>query len=311
MPPPPAPPAPSSAPATLTFDLASRGEATGPALNLGESLRFSPPKDADDRGDSKVCTARAYLVNPGVKGGKTSLRLSLHGADLVRLSHSRQDAHTLVFSQPVVDGGSALVRFMFALDARVLDVARTSTDAWFLHKMNADLVEEYYRGSVSAAVDRHLVRFVVDSSSIPPALAPGTRVDATLQLVGLQFRPQYFTCTWKVLSATPEIQDPDPPQQQPNAAAAAVAPLAAVPRFVEEETKVEDVDDDDDGYVGPDAEQRVELRRELMDRLMRLERDEQDRIDALRDMIRVLDTAEPGKDLDVIADMYERLETGL
>jgi len=290
---------------SLTFDSRTGDVASGGQIDLCK-LRFSAPKDAEDRGDSKVCTARAFLLP-----GKGALRLEVHCAELAKVTHSRRDAHTLTFAQ-AASQSCAFTSFLMSLDARVLEVAKASTDVWFMHKMNADLVEEYYRGSTAPTVGHGIgARFVIDATpQLPDALVAGARVDIVLQLIGLQFRPQYFTCVWKVLSSAasplPEeaVAEQQPVRRRRTSPAAATAP--AVPAFLDDEEGERD-DDDAGEYAGPDAEQRAELRRTLMDRLMRLERDEQDRIDAVRDMIRVLDGATPGEDLGVIAEMDERL----
>ena len=279
-------------------DLGRSASLAGLDLQL---LRFTAPKDAEDRGDSKVCTARAFLLP-----GKGSLRIRLTSVPVTKVTHSRRDAHTLSVS---VGQGGELQSFLLALDARVLEVAQASTDAWFMSKMNADLVEEYYRGCSAAQLGHGSVgRFVVDGApELPTAIAAGASVDVLLQLVGLQFRPQYFTCVWKVVraaAANAQVQPaeeahPPPktgPKRQPSFA------------FSNDGDGEGDASDDDGCTAGPTAEERAELRQGLMTKLMSLESYELDRIDALREMIRALDAASID-DLGVLGDVDTRLSS--
>ncbi len=308
----------ASAVPTIAFDAGSAngvvlpdaGKIASMADFDAAALRFTAPKEAEDKGDSKVCTARAFLLP-----GKGALRLMLRGAAVAKVTHSRRDAHTVSVAMPPRAG--PLQAFLLALDARVLEVAQSSTDAWFMHKMNADLVEEYYRGSTHGTV----CRFVVDGTlELPPVVegahVDGARVDMVLQLVGLQFRPQYFTCVWKVLRASAAVAVEASDASDASEASDGEKEDAPPPlhkkktrknlQFAFEDDSLPSSDNEDDEYVGPTAEQRAELRQSLMEKLMSLESYEQDRIDSLRDMIRVLDSASPD-DLGVLGDIDERL----
>ena len=269
--------------------LAELGRASALADIDFSQLRFSAPKDAEDNGDSKVCIAKAFLLP-----GKGSLKVRLT-APVVKVTHSRRDAHTIAVST----SASGLQAFLLALDARVLEVAQVSTDAWFMSKMNADLIEEYYRGCTAVQHGHGTVgRFVVDGApELPAAIEAGASVDVVFQLVGLQFRPQYFTCVWKVVKASSADLPPAALQSLPPAPEEVVVPKKKQqqkqqqPVFVPPTTDDDEEDfagsDDDD--AGPTAEERAELRQALMSKLMSLESFEQERIDQLREMIRRLD----------------------
>ena len=296
------------------------------------ALRFTAPKDAEDRGDSKVCTARAYLLPT-----KGALRFALVGASVAKVTHSRRDAHTaFIHIAGDVDhrhrnrhnGTPTFGEFLVDLDARVLQVAQSNTDVWFMHKMNADLVEEYYRGCSGPAGGTQ-GRFVLAAESLPPdfllACADGgspPRLDLQLQLVGLQFRPQYFTCVWKLASArlsptplpTPPVEpargtDDDlgvPVLSDKKAASKKQKPAPPVQMPLFRDDDDDDDDEDSDDEIGPSAEERAELRNALKSKLLMLESDELGRIEALRVMIRRLDGSSLN-DLGVIGDIEEML----
>ena len=213
----------------------------------------------------------------------------------------------------------------------MLQVAQSNTDVWFMHKMNADLVEEYYRGCSGPAGGTQ-GRFVLAAESLPPdfllACADGgspPRLDLQLQLVGLQFRPQYFTCVWKLASArlsptplpTPPVEpargtDDDlgvPVLSDKKAASKKQkpAPPVQMPLFRDDDDDDDDDDDEDsDDEIGPSAEERAELRNALKSKLLMLESDELGRIEALRVMIRRLEGSSMN-DLGVIGDIEEML----
>lgn len=286
------------------------------------ALRFTAPKEAEDRGDSKVCTARAYLLP-----NKSAMRLTLNNASIAKVTHSRRDAHTAFVHVAASRRHSMLSEFLVNLDARVLQVAQSNTDVWFMHRMNADLVEEYYRGCSGAAGGAQ-GRFVLVAESLPPDLllvaaacscptAPPPRLDLSLQLVGLQFRPQYFTCVWRIvyarLSPTP-IPLPEPQQEETEAEKEKERPRERKPPrsmlFLDagaDEDEGADADADEDEDIGPSAEERAEMREALMARLRALEADHATRVDALRAMIRRLDTSSPRELIGALCEIEETL----
>lgn len=294
---------------TIAFGPASRVlPDLGRTASLGDldfsQLRFSAPKDAEDRGDSKVCVSRAFLLP-----GKSSLKVRLTRATVSRVTHSRKDAHTVSVS--IAQGGE-LQAFLLALDARALEVAQANVDAWFMSKMNADLVEEYYRGCSGAQFGQGSVgRFVIDGTpELPAAFSePGAAADVLLQLVGLQFRPQYFTCVWKVVKAT-AAPEPEPEEEEEVGALRMKTnrfAFAFAESDDEEDGRGGGYESDDGISGGPTAEERLALRQELLAKLTSLESYERERIDALREMIAMLDAASID-DLGVIGEVDTRLE---
>jgi hypothetical protein len=162
-----------------------------------------------------------------------------------------------------------------ALDERVIEVAKNSVDAWFLHRMDPDLVEEYYRGN-SATDIRHgiVARFVVEGTC---KLEVGGAVDLTMQFHGVQFRRQYFTATWKLVSSVPAA---DPHHK------------VADDRFVfdgsaSDAEDAEDAEDED----GPNADECAEMRQGLMARLLDAENVHLDALDRVREMVHALEAS--------------------
>lgn len=260
------------------------------ALDLSQ-LRFAFPKDSST--SEKACTSRAYMLP-----GKGAFRIALMSATVDRVTHARQDFHTLfvrmpplAFSSPATTTGkskgksnsnskirskdpSDLKKFADALDLRVLEVAKANISDWFKRAMNGDLVEEYYRGSTTTAP---AVRFVLAGATLPDALEEGKIVDAVLQLVSLEFRTQYFTCVWKVVSASPAVspsneeEEEDDDDETHDAGRLVGGGFGFFPDDEEDPTYGDEEDEDEDAGGGPLSEDRKEIREALVARLSTLE----------------------------------------
>ena len=164
-------------------------------------LSFSaPPKKASTTEVS--CIARAT----------SDFHLTLNGATIDRVTHTRANFHTLFFGMPVGPPAKKramrvrgdLKKFVDSLDRHVIDVAKSKIDEWFNRTMSGDLVEEYYRGSTTSTPN---LRFVVSGSLDDRLTLPGSLVNVTLLLEGVQFKSQYFTCVWKIVDLV-EARDP-------------------------------------------------------------------------------------------------------
>jgi hypothetical protein len=259
----------------VVLDAASRGGRAAEAPDMG-GLRFAPPRSDTD----EECLAKAFIMP-----GKTPLRLRVRGCLVTKVAESRKNSPTMFVR---ASGGSSLTAYAMALDDHVVQVAKTNIDAWFLHKMNADLVEEYYRGSTATDSTHGVVGRFVLSGRLPETLAVGASYDLTLHLVGVQFRRQYFTAVWTLLAHD------------------AVEADQAPPAFFE--SSEEEDDEEDDDYAGPAGEEEcAELRQAVTARLLAAECAQEERLHAVRDLIRVLDAA-PLRDLRTLADVEERLE---
>jgi hypothetical protein len=189
-------------------------------------LRFSAPKSAPGSAHD-VCVSKAYLKVGGGSSSahapalkRQSLRLVLRDATLSKLSPTHQDVRTLVVSEV-----GSLTDFMLQLDAHVLTVAKANMEQWFMHRLDDDTVEDYYRECATTILGHGTVaRFIIDArvdldegwvDELSAAVCTGDPIDVELKLVGLLFRPQFFTCVWAMA----------PPA--PAAAASAAAPVTA------------------------------------------------------------------------------------
>jgi hypothetical protein len=250
------------------------------------AMRFSTPRVlggvADAAAADAACVARAYVMP-----GRSPLRLRIAGCQVVKVTESRKNCCTL-YLRPVGEASKkpkhqTLTRFLMGLDARVLEVAKANVDAWFQHSMNADLIEEYYRGNTSTLLDHGVVaRVVVDGRLPQEVLSHGKVLDLRVQLVGVQFRRQYFTCIWKLTSA-----DVLPPRS------AHVMPFLI--GSDDEDTCSDFGDDDVDGELeeesGPTPDEYLEMRAGLRERLHALQREYARTLGALESLAQRLDSS--------------------
>lgn len=218
-------------------------------------LKFSAPKKASSSASTSdlSCTARASFGS-----NRSVFQITLNGATVDRVTHTRADFHTLFVRMPMgpvvkegkkksrVIAGGNLKAFSDSLDLHVIDVAKGKVDEWFNRTMSGDLIEEYYRGSTTSAPS---LRFVI-SGEVSDRLTAGSIVNITVQLVGVQFRSQYFTCVWKIVSLE------DAP------VVVAVAEQGGFGFFPEDDEDPEEdlenaVEEDDAAY--PTEEERLEL----------------------------------------------------
>jgi hypothetical protein len=230
-----------------------------------DALRFAPPRDVGESGEA--CVARAYMMP-----GRSALRVNIAGCEVVKVRESRKNTPTVIASTCK----SALAMLM-ALDEHILGIAKANIDAWFLHKMNADLVEEYYRGNSATDLKRGvLARFVLEGK-LASSVQDGRSVDMTLQLIGVQFRRQYFTPMWKLVSATPSV---------------VVAPSAknAKCRFLDADDD-EGCDEEGGDDDGPSMEECVDLRETLMAQLFRMESQCEERMKNIRELVCMLEAS--------------------
>jgi hypothetical protein len=306
---------------------------------LAKAIRFAPPRQCQDGGGGggdgqRAWLSKAYFVpRPGVK---TQLRVALKSARVTKLSGRNSHHHAVL----AVDGqrlrkhqrhaeqGSAeaqhggadayadayadppFIRLLLALDAHITDVVKTNTDTWFAHKMNVDLIDEYYRGCMTVLPGGKCgVRIAFDGgSSDDSALRalqdasgdPNVAVDVLLQFVGLRFHQQYFTCVWRLLEASDATaaaaasEAMPVPAVPPVPASAAPSPSAApqtwrdvAPLFQHSEDMQISHDDDDDDQ-GLDPEVLATLVSELRDAVHLREQEARGRISAARELVRVL-----------------------
>jgi hypothetical protein len=245
------------------------------------ALRFTPPRQTNSTDGGEACLARAYVMP-----GRSALRVAFPSCRIVKVRgqtvHARAPREAL--------------DLLMSLDERVIEVAKNSVDAWFLHRMDPDLVEEYYRGN-SATDIRHgiVARFVVEGTC---KLEVGAAVDLTMQFHGVQFRRQYFTATWKLVSSVPAVD----PQH-----------AVTTDRFVfrgsddggASDQEGDDPDAEDEDEDGPNAEECAEMRQALMARLLDAENVHMDALDRVREMVHALE-ASPITDIRTLEEV-ERL----
>lgn len=248
-------------------------------------LTFSPPSDTFEPKDSRVLTATATCASDGKR---LDVRLT---ATVMRLTQCRKNTYTLF-----LQATDAATLFMSRLDDSVVSTVKSNVKSWFEHSMNRDLVDEYYRRSSEVHGGKDITcRFVLASDTPPPdMLEVGSAARITLQLIGLQFRQQYFTCLWKIVGVREGPQG---------------CRIQKQPQFMflndDHHHHHHDHHDDDDGYIGPSAEDRATIRSAIVDKLVEMEKEQQTRLDDVRDMLSTIDRC---SELDVIADLMDRLE---
>lgn len=258
-------------------------------------VRFAAPRPcAADTGD--VCMARAYLMP-----ARTAFRIRVRSCGIVKTCESRKNCYTLYVKTSERRSRSSLTHFLMSLDARVIEVAKANVDAWFKHNMNADLIEEYYKGNTTPIIDHGVAaRFAVDGR-LPPSIkqlvGPSTAgcADLHLQLVGVQFRRQYFTCIWKVISCDPS----------PTAAAALLVNNCLLTS--DDEDADQDADRELGDEFGPTPDEYADMRACLMDRLLALERDTSNTLNRVQELICILDTS-PHMDCNTLAHVSDEVD---
>ena len=259
----------TKAPKTVEYTV---GPGVGPVDAKFDALRFLPPREQSES-SGEACIAKAYMMP-----GKAALRVKLIGCQVTGIRESRKNAPTVL-----ARASKATIALLMSLDEHVLSIVKTNVDAWFLHRMHADLVEEYYRGNTATHIKHGVLgRFVLDGERTA-VVTDGAIVDLHMQFVGIQFRRQYFTPVWKVLSAEP-------------------SDAKATPTSFEDAEDGEEYDDD----LGPMIEECAEMRQALMAHLLRQEREHEDRLDKLREMIVALSASGLG-DLNTLEDIQRRL----
>ena len=217
-------------------------------------LKFTAPKKSTASSELS-CIARTHVNS----SSKNAFVLTLNGGTVDRVFHTRADFHTLFVKLPTKKKlknplGGELKMFVDSLDKHVIDVAKGKVDEWFNRTMSGDLVEEYYRGSTTSAPS---LRFVISGDLPEEKLLSGALVNVSLQLVGVQFKQQYFTCVWKI-TAIEEAHEPVDldstekgfgffPDDEED------------PEEDNEELNLDDDDDDDDDDGGPTIEEQREM----------------------------------------------------
>lgn len=159
-------------------------------------LKFAAPKKSSTSSELS-CIARTHING----SSKNAFALTLNGCTVDRVTHTRTDFHTLFIKSPtgskkkLKHGGGCgeLKNFVDSLDKHVINVAKGKVDEWFNRAMSGDLIEEYYRGSTTSTS----LRFVI-SGDLPEDKLMSGPVDVSMQLVGVQFKSQYFTCVWNI-----------------------------------------------------------------------------------------------------------------
>lgn len=266
----------------VIVNLGAGADADGSAPLEPTAVRFVAPKDVDS--DTFLCRA---FVPPN----KQAVRLVLPGAVVVRVSESRRTTSTVYLRV-----ARRATRFLLNLDAHVVATAQENSKDWFAVQMNPSLIEEYYHGSCAADREHGLLAKLVLDGHAPPECQPGARLDVEVQLVGIQFRRQYFTAAWKAVAVRA------PPQR------------AFV--FVEDDDGASSAAGDGDGGGSTSAsdreddslyDERVSIREDMLERIRAgvaaLER----RADELRSLAAALEAAPPG-DIASLEAAAERLD---
>lgn len=269
--------------------------AAGAQQAVIQALLFAAP-DTNGRDNPDACLSGATL---GAKG--QALVVDAGPCVVTRVataSASRRSQLSAGSSTVEVAVGRRTLSFLAALDAHALGATKANCNVWFMRALPAELVDEYHRSSIAADAQHGMVaRFVLQdalSEEQAAALQPGTRLDhLVLQLKGVLFRRQSMTALWQLVEARAE------------------RPLAFSP-LLEEERGDESSpggtsDGEEDQDVGPSIEECLELRQDLMARLVTAEGEAQERASVLQDLIRVLDGSD-AEDLATWAAVNERAQ---
>lgn len=267
------------------------------------ALRFMAPREHSSGADPN---AVACLARTSMLPFKAGLVIELGQCSITRLTSGRTSPSACPTLHVRV--GSRGISFMSALDAHTLRLAQQNVDAWFTHHMPDEVVEDYHKGIVSSDTEKGgvVARFAlqqlpgmpgVDERLMQPG---GARVrKLSLRLQGLLFRRQQMHILWRVEGIELEA-----------------SPLDFVARrdghgAQDSECEDDEYEDDassaysNDDADGPGIEECAELRQDIMDKLIAAETAAQERVVALRDLIRVLEGASV-TDVAVLSAVSER-----
>lgn len=279
---------------------AGAGDGAGGARRQIECLRIAPPREISDGSD--VCLARAYVVP-----ARVGMRVRIRCCKIARVTDSRKNTTTIFLR-----GHKEARRFMMDMDARITDITKNNIDAWFMHKISPDLVDEYYRSSTTADHLGVIVRAVIVDgtnklSAISGAFDGGASVDLHMQLLGVQFRRQYFAPVWRLLGAEVSKEQP-PPVRRKRQPAFNDGPLFSE----DEEDGDDDADEDvDDDAAAPCAEECAELRQQLVSRLINEMSQADEHAHNMRELIDRIESSaiDDIATLDAVSDALESLST--
>lgn len=222
------------------------------------------------------------LSRAHVSPDRSRFGMTLRGVRVIRTGETRlggKACTTMYVAAP-----RALMKVLMRLDERVVEAAKNNSMAWFEHEMTSDMVEDYHRGLVT--VDQKssgmIARIVVDALGVP---VPGASADVELQLRGIVFKRQFFTCVWKLVSVK-ESSDTDLFQRDAD----------------------DVVDEEDDEEAAPSAAECEEWRQALMSTLLAREGEALEALETIQDLIRKMDAASPGDLLRTLAEVSDAMQ---
>ncbi len=217
------------------------------SFDASKSITFQEPKKISR--DSCICLANVTSSGSRTAGTK-SFVLNIPRTRLVRTLKSK-DSVTLIVNVANV-AKSHVHKFLLSLDQWSLTSAMEHSDKWFMHNMNASLVEDFFKGSVemdcrTGSVVARFKLYIADDDALVPTMTVGRDYSLSLKFVGLQFRKQNFAAVWKLQVANDVTTE-------------------AKNEFIIVDTD-DDVseknDDDDDEIIGPMPQEMLDMVAEM------------------------------------------------
>lgn len=143
------------------------------------------------------------------KSHASSLVLNIPRARLVRTLKTKDSVTLLVKTTKSVH------KCLMGIDDWSLTSAMEHSEKWFMHNVNASLIEDFFKGSVEVdcRTGTRVARFKLyvnpdDDGLLTPTMTIGREYSLSLKFVGLQFRKQNFAAVWKLVEAT-DVDDAD------------------------------------------------------------------------------------------------------
>ena len=211
------------------------------AFDAAQRIAFQEPKKTSR--DSCVC--QAVMLSSKANATAKSMVLNVPSARLLRTLKNK-DSITLVVKVP-----KCVQRLLLNLDGHCLSSAVQQSDKWFMHNINASLIEDFFKGSVEVdcMTGSTVARFKLhlgDEDALQPTMAVDRDYSLSLKFVGLHFRKQHFAALWKLVMAD-DVTVPD--------------------IDIIHDDEYDDTDDEDEKLICPLPQDMVDMAAEMRERV--------------------------------------------